>query len=200
MYQTLVISATSVSRIAGPVCITRLAMRPAKSFWKKAQDWRTTYQWFCHRMRFETLAAIAWLAIRFCEACAIGRAISSTTAIPRRCGQNVANSWSGGVSVIRVTMRPMKTGMVESSSATTKPAANNATNRPFAWRAKCQKKAMKPGGGSASSGKSVGFSSRSNSENMARARNGARPHCDAMRGAVKRCDPSIPVYRIGGGG
>ena len=45
-------------------------------------------------------------------------------------------------------MRPMKTGMVESSSATTKPAANNATNRPFAWRAKCQKKAMKPGGGS----------------------------------------------------
>jgi len=31
MYQTLVRSATMVSRIAGPVCITRLAMRPAKS-------------------------------------------------------------------------------------------------------------------------------------------------------------------------
>ena len=151
-------------------------------------------------MRFDTLAAIAWLAIRFCEACASGRATSSTTAMPRRCGQNVANSSRGGVAVIKVTMRPMKTGMVESSSATTKPAANNATNRPFAWRAKCQKKAMKPGGGAASSGKSVGFSSRSNSENMARARNGARPLCDAMRGAVKRCDPSIPVYRIGGGG
>src|SRR3954463_5653570 len=97
-------------------------------------------------------------------------------------------------------MRPMKTGMVESSSATTKPAANNATNKPFAWRAKCQKKAMKPGGGSASPGKSVGFSSRSNSENMARARNGARPLCDAPRGAVERCDPSVLVYRIGGGG
>ena len=67
MYQTLVISATRVSRIAGPVCITRLAMRPAKSFWKNAQDWRTTCQWFCQRMRFDTLAAIAWLAIRFCE-------------------------------------------------------------------------------------------------------------------------------------
>ena len=60
------ISATRVSRIAGPVCITRLAMRPAKSFWKNAQDCRTTCQWFCQRMRFDTLAAIAWLATRFC--------------------------------------------------------------------------------------------------------------------------------------
>jgi hypothetical protein len=64
MYQTLVSSATSVSRIAGPVCITRLAMRPAKSFWKNAQDWRTTYQWFCHLMRLDTFAEIAWFARR----------------------------------------------------------------------------------------------------------------------------------------
>ena len=63
MYQTAVSSATTLSRIAGPVCITRLAMRPAKSFWKNAHDWRTTCQWLCQRMRFETLAAIAWLAI-----------------------------------------------------------------------------------------------------------------------------------------
>ncbi len=45
--------------------------------------------------------------------------------MPRRCGQNRANSSSGGFDVISVTMRPMKIGMVESSSATTKPAANN---------------------------------------------------------------------------
>ena len=82
MYQTLVSIATSVSRIAGPVCITRLAIRPAKSFWKNAQDWRTTYQWFCQRMRFDTLAEIAWLASRFCVVSAIGRAISSTSAMP----------------------------------------------------------------------------------------------------------------------
>ena len=73
MYQTPVISATTVSRIAGPVCITRLAMRPAKSFWKNAQDWRTTCQWFCQRMRFDTLAAIAWLESRFCAVIASGR-------------------------------------------------------------------------------------------------------------------------------
>ncbi len=190
MYQTLVSSATSVSRIAGPVCITRLAMRPAKSFWKNAQDWRTTYQWFCHRMRFDTLAEIAWFAIRFCAVSAIGRAISSTTAIPSRCGQNFANSSSGGLAVIKVTMRPMNTGMVESSSATTKPAANNAANRPFAWRAKCQKKATKPGGGSACSGGSVGFNSRSKSENMAQARNASRARDDATRGAVS--GPAFP--------
>ncbi len=167
MYQTLVSSATSVSRIAGPVCITRLAMRPAKSFWKKVQDWRTTYQWFCHLMRLDTFAEIAWFAIRFCAVSASGRAISSTSAIARRCGQNFANSSSGGLAVINVTMRPMNTGMVESSSATTKPAANRAANTPFAWRAKCQKNATKPGGGSACSGGSVGFNSRSKSENMA---------------------------------
>src|SRR5262245_40840702 len=92
MYQTLVSSATSVSRIAGPVCITRFAIRPAKSFWKNAQDWRIRYQWFCHLIRFDTLAEIAWLAIRFCAVSASGRAISSTNAMPRRCGQNFANS------------------------------------------------------------------------------------------------------------
>src|SRR5262252_6554071 len=175
MYQTLVSSATRVSRIAGPVCITRLAMRPAKSFWKNAQDWRTTYQWFCHLMRLETLAEIAWFAIRFCAVSAIGRATSSTNAIAKRCGQNFANSSSGGLAVISVTMRPMNTGMVESSNATTKPAANNAANRPFAWRAKCQKNATKPGGGSVRSGVSVGFNRRSKNENMAQARNGSSP-------------------------
>src|SRR5262249_25250007 len=40
-----------------------------------------------------------------------------------------------GLAVINVTMRPMNTGMVESSSATTRPAANKAANKPFAWRA-----------------------------------------------------------------
>ena len=65
MYQTPVISATRLSRIAGPVCITRLAMRPAKSFWKNAQDWRATCQWFCQRIRLATLAAMAWLVTRF---------------------------------------------------------------------------------------------------------------------------------------
>src|SRR5262249_43754157 len=142
---------------------------------KNAQDWRTTYQWFCQRMRFDTLAEIAWLAIRFCVVSASGRATSSTSAMPTRCGQNFANSSSGGLAVISVTMRPMNTGMVESSSATTKPAGTTAPNRPSACRAKCQKNATKPGGGSVRSGVSVGFNRRSKKENMAIARNGSSP-------------------------
>ena len=138
MYQTAVSSATSVSRIAGPVCMTRVAMRPAKSFWKNAHDWRTTYQWFCQRIRFETLAAIAWFETRFCAVRAIGRSTRSTNAMPSRCGQNFSNSSSGLFDVMSVTMRPMNTGMRVSSSATTNPAANRPSKRPRACLAKCQ--------------------------------------------------------------
>src|SRR5262249_56496792 len=103
--------------------------------------------------------------------------------------------------VITVTMRPMNTERVESSSATTKPAANNAANRPFAWRAKCQKNATKPGGGAACSGGwSVGFNSRSKSENMAQARNASRARDDATRGAVRRARLTLIGSDGGGGG
>src|SRR5262249_40961370 len=90
-------------------------------------------------------------------------------------------------------------GMVESSSATTKPAANKAANRPFACRAKCQKKAAKPGGGAACSGGSVGFNSRSNSENMAQARNASRARGDATpwrREAGPHCLDRIGCGRV----
>ena len=135
MYQTAVNSATRLSRIAGPVCITRLAIRPAKSFWKKLHDWRTTCQWLCQRMRLATLAAIAWLAMMFCRVSAAGRSTKSTAAIASKNGQNVANRFPGGLPVIKVTMRPMNTGISESSSATAKPAANRPANRLLAWRA-----------------------------------------------------------------
>ena len=135
MYQTPVISATSVSRIAGPVCITRLAMRPAKSFWKNAHDWRTTCQWFCQRMRFDTFAAIAWFDSRFCVVSASGRTNSSTTAMTSSVLPCSANSVFGSALVTNVTTRPMKIGISVSSSATAKPATNSAANRPFAWRA-----------------------------------------------------------------
>ena len=121
MYQTPVISATRLSRTAGPVCITRLAMRPAKSFWKNAQDCRATWKWFCQRIMLATLTAIAWLLTRFCAICASGRSSSSTTAMPSSIGQFSVHSVSGWLDVTRVTMRPMNTGMVESSSATIKP-------------------------------------------------------------------------------
>ena len=59
MYQAASNAITTLSRSDGPVCITRFAMRPAKSFWKNPHDCRTTCQWFCQRMRLVTFAAIA---------------------------------------------------------------------------------------------------------------------------------------------
>ncbi len=63
MYQTALVAETTLSRSDGPVCITRLAIRPAKSFWKNVQLWRTTCQWFCQRMRLLSPGAIAWFVI-----------------------------------------------------------------------------------------------------------------------------------------
>src|SRR5207244_912707 len=114
--------------------------------------------------------------------------------------------------VTSVTTRPMITGIMESSSATTKPAANKAMNRPFAWRAKCQKNAMKPGGGSATPGVSVGFRSRSKNENMACKLENGRPRggaCTATQydptNLSERAVPVVPLRDrmmagAGGGG
>jgi hypothetical protein len=88
MYQTPVMRATSDSRTDGPVCSTREAMRPAKSFWKNAHDWRATCQWVCHRIMLETLAAIAWWVMRFWLVSASGRKISNTAAMPSRVRQD----------------------------------------------------------------------------------------------------------------
>jgi hypothetical protein len=64
MYQTARMLETTHSRTALPVCMTRLAMRPAKSFWKNGQLWRTTCQWLCQRIRLVTPGTTALLRTR----------------------------------------------------------------------------------------------------------------------------------------
>jgi hypothetical protein len=64
MYQSAVTEAVKVERTEAPVCITRLEMRPAKSFWKNAQLWRTTCQCACQRTRPVNGAEMPWLAMR----------------------------------------------------------------------------------------------------------------------------------------
>jgi hypothetical protein len=81
MYQTALVAETMLSRRLGPVCMTRVAMRPAKSFWKKLQLWRATCQWFCQRMRLVRLELMAWLVMRFCISSAEGRTSSRTSAM-----------------------------------------------------------------------------------------------------------------------
>ena len=82
MYQTALVALTTLSRSDGPVCITRLAMRPAKSFWKKLQLCRTTCQWFCQRTRLVRPTLIDWLVSMTRSASAAGRRTSITAAMP----------------------------------------------------------------------------------------------------------------------
>ncbi len=96
MYQTASVAITTLSRSAGPVCITRLAIRPAKSFWKNVQLCRTTCQWFCQRIMLDKPGAIAWLVTRMLrQQRSRPRRISSTAAIPSSCRPCSRNSVAG---------------------------------------------------------------------------------------------------------
>ena len=91
-------------------------------------DWRTTCQWLCQRMRFETLAAIAWLVSRFCVVSASGRSDQQHQRHAEQqrpvIGEQLLRLARGD----SVTTRPMNIGIMVSSSATTKPATNSAAN------------------------------------------------------------------------
>ena len=103
-------------------------MRPAKSFWKNAQDWRTTCQWFCQRMRFDDVGGDRLVGDQVLRGHAPAAARpAAPRAMPSEHAARLSRTASSGwCRVISVTMRPMNTGMVESSSATTKPATNSA--------------------------------------------------------------------------
>ena len=118
------------SRTAGPVCIIRLAMRPAKSFWKKVQLWRITCQWLCQRIRLVTPGSTALLRTRLSASSASGRPTSTSTAIASRLGIASCSAAARSVDSISATRRPMKTGISVSINATTRPVANIAANRP----------------------------------------------------------------------
>ncbi len=55
--------------------------------------------------------------------------------MPSSCGHESCNTEYGVRLDTIVTTRPTNTGIVVSSSATTKPAANSAATKPRAWRA-----------------------------------------------------------------
>jgi hypothetical protein len=95
-----------------------------------------------------------------------GRATSTTRAMPTNQPQPSANSRSGGVLLTSVTTRPMNQGTALSLSATKSSTTNKAANSHLAWRAKCQRKASRLGGGSGCSGAAVGVRNRSKRDNI----------------------------------
>src|SRR6516162_8380269 len=86
--------------------------------------------------------------------------------MPTNQPQPSANSRSGGVLLTSVTTRPMNQGTALSLSATKSSTTNKAANSHFAWRAKCQRKASRLGGGSGFSGAAVGVRIRSKRESI----------------------------------
>jgi hypothetical protein len=138
MYQTARMHETTLSRTALLVCITRLAMRPAKSFWKNGQLWRTTCQWLCQRIRLVTPGSTALLRTRLSSSSASGRPMSTSAAMPMSAGSAPASAAARSVDSISRTSLPMKTGISVSISATARPVANIATKSPRVWRMKCQ--------------------------------------------------------------
>ncbi len=113
-------------------------MRPAKSFWKNVQLWRTTCQWLCHRIRLVKLGAIAWLVNRFFRNNPAGRTTSSTAAMPSSCQCARAQSSAAPRLLASATTLPRKKGMRLSTTAVKMPTANSARTSARDWRTKCQ--------------------------------------------------------------
>jgi hypothetical protein len=132
------IERTTLSRKAGPVCMTRAAMRPAKSFWKNVHPWRTTCQWLCQRTRLVRPGTSIWLTTMNCAKCEAGRRIISSAAISRSCPPASTQIVSGRCEETKATTRPMNTGIAASVIATKKPVVNRASTGPGIWRTKCQ--------------------------------------------------------------
>ena len=138
MYQTARMLDTTDSRSALLVCITRLAMRPAKSFWKNGQLCRTTCQWLCQRIRLVTPGSTALLRTRLSASSVSGRPNSTIAAMAASVGVAARNAAARSSACISVTSLPMNTGISVSISATARPVTNIAANSQRVCRTKCQ--------------------------------------------------------------
>ncbi len=138
MYQTARMLDIVLSRRAGAVCMTRLAMRPAKSFWKNGQLCRITCQWLCQRMRLVLPGISTICRMAMSTMYATGRTSSTSAIMPTSTGHSRSIAARRSPDSISDTRRPMKSGSTVSSSATTRLAANMAAYQPFACFTKYQ--------------------------------------------------------------
>ena len=138
MYQTARTPETALSRKALPVCTTRLAMRPAKSSWKKGQLWRTPGQWFCQRTMLVTPGITALKRSRLSNSRTAGRSTSMKTNMPSNWGAASRSAALRSVAVISDTSLPISTGVTVSLRATSRQLNSMPRNSPRVWRMKCQ--------------------------------------------------------------
>jgi hypothetical protein len=136
MYQTARMLAIALSRSACAVVMTRLAMRPAKSFWKNGQLWRTTCQWLCQRISVVALGIRIRWRMAMSTSSTAGRTKRTSATMAASIGHCASSAAIRSVASISDTTRPMKSGITVSSSATAQLATNIAANQPFAWPTK----------------------------------------------------------------
>ena len=138
MYQTARMLAITLSRNALAVCMTRLAMRPAKSFWKNGQFCRTTCQWLCQRIMLVTPGISAFWRINMSARLASGRTKSTSATMPASKGHCASRAAWRSTASISETSFPMNTGITVSISATARLVMNMSAYQPLVWRTKCQ--------------------------------------------------------------
>src|SRR5881392_3562758 len=88
MYQTARMLDIALSRKEPPVCITRFAIRPAKSLWKNVRLWRTTCQWLCQRIRLVAPGTSTFWRITMSLRIASGRTKSTSAVIAASIGRH----------------------------------------------------------------------------------------------------------------
>ena len=111
--------------------MTLLAIRPAKSFWKKVQFCRITCQWLCQRTRLTIEGTMAWLRTSWSRTNVTGRMTSRTATIQRKVCQWALNISPLVVVASMPTTRPTKIGIMASA---TEPTATSPMRRPIAVR------------------------------------------------------------------
>ena len=94
----------TASPAAGGVCMTRLAMRPAKSSSNQPTDWRKTWPWARQRISVPKFGMMALLSRSAWSPKAMGRTKSTNRATRR---SSVPWSWTAvaGSAVVRVSTR-----------------------------------------------------------------------------------------------
>jgi len=137
MYQTARMLANTLSRTACAVCITRFAIRPAKSSWKNDQPCRITCQWLCQRTSVVAPGISTLCRIATSTNSTSGRSTSTAASMPASTGASRASAAARSVASIIDTRRPTKSGISVSTSATARLVANTAAYQPGVCRRKC---------------------------------------------------------------
>jgi len=118
-----------MSPVACPDCTTFCEMRPERSFWKKATDWRTKCLWLCQRIIVKKPGTMTCSSISAPQAMTMARPMAMTRSMNSRLSpcrsispaQPSLRRPAASVSLTMSTSLPMKVKSEASTMALRKP-------------------------------------------------------------------------------